>query len=159
MKGMRILSCRDHTTVIGGCLDLGRDAGHTRIDVSLLHASCQPSNRVGMSVESSVVQLVLASVARAEQRAALVAAGGVPRARRGRRGGRSQQVQSIRIDPVEEFYSAPSRSRSRSRGCSSGTGGTLAPLSANNAGAPLPSARVVLLKAFPKARPLNVFLP
>ena len=112
-----------------------------------------------MSAESAVVQPVLASVARAQQRAALLAAGGVPRARRGRRGGRSQQMQSIRIDPVKNLYAAPSRSRSRSRGCSSGTGGTLAPLSAKTAGAPLPSALVVLLKAFPKARPFNVFLP
>ena len=118
-------------------------------------ASCQPSNRVSMSAEFQV----LASVARAEQRAALVAAGAVPRARRGRRGGRSQQAQSIRIDPVENLYAAPSRSRSRSRGRSSGTGGTMALLSAKNAGAPLSCAPVVLLKAFPKARPFNVFVP
>ena len=70
------------------------------MDVILLHASCQPSNRVSMSAEFQV----LASVARAEQRAALVAAGAVPRARRGRRGGRSQQVQPIRIDPVGSLY-------------------------------------------------------
>ena len=112
-----------------------------------------------MSAESAVVQPVLASVARAQQRAALLAAGGVPRTRRGRRGGRSQQMQSIRIDAVKNLYAAPSRSRSRSRGCSSGTGGTLAPLSAKTAGAPLPTTPVVLLKAFPKARPFNVFLP
>ena len=81
------------------------------MDASLLHASCQPSNRVSVSAEPSVVQLVLASVARAEQRAALVAAGGVPRARRERRGGRSQQAQLIRIDRVENVDAAPSRSR------------------------------------------------
>ena len=45
-------------------------------------------------------------------------------------GGRSQQVQLIRVDRVENFYAAPSRSRSRSRGRSSGTGGTMAPMRA-----------------------------
>ena len=103
-----------------------------------------PNPATGMSAGSSTV---MASVARAEQRAALVAAGGVPSARRGRRGGPSQQLHLIRIDRVDNFvmnvYGRRSRSRSRSRGRSRGTGG----------GVPL-----LLPRPRPKARPLNVFV-
>ena len=46
MKDVHTLSCRAHATFIGGCLDLSGDAGHTHSYVSLLPASCQPSNRM-----------------------------------------------------------------------------------------------------------------
>ena len=98
-------------------------------------------------------ELTRASLRRA-RRAALVAAGGVPRARRGRRGGRSQQVQLIRIDQVENFDAAPSRSRSRCRGRSSGLVASMAPMR-TIVGAPLPSAPLVLPKARSKARPFH----
>ena len=51
-----------------------------------------------------------------------------------------------------------SRRCSRTRGRSSATGGTMAPMRAT-AGAPLPSAPLVLPKARSKARPVNVFVP
>ena len=112
------------------------------MDVSLVPLAPNPAT--GMSAGSSTV---MASVARAEQRAALVAAGGVPSARRGRRGGPSQQLHLIRIDRVDNFvmnvYGRRSRSRSRSRGRSRGIGG----------GVPL-----LLPRPRPKARPLNVFV-
>ena len=104
-----------------------------------------PTTACVKPAESSGVQPVLASVARAERRAALVAAGGVATARacRGRRGGRSQQVQLVRIDRVDNFvqnlYDPTSKSRSRSR-CRT----------------TLPSVPLVLPRARPRARPFNV---
>ena len=68
-------------------------------------------------------------------------------ARRGRRGGRSQHFQLVRVNHVEHLYLAPSSGRSRSRGRSRGSGGAMAPMIAD-AGAPQP-----------KARPFNVWDP
>ena len=118
------------------------------MDVSLVHASRQPSNRVSMSVGSSGYRPLRASEARAERRAAQLAAGEFPRARRGRRGGQWQQyVQlNIHIDRVDHFHAAPARTRSHSRGRSRGSGGTIAPMRAV-AGAPQ------------QAVPLNAFVP
>ena len=103
-----------------------------------------PATACVKPAESSGVQPVLASVARAERRAALVAAGGAAaRACWGRRGGRSQQVQLVRIDRVDNFvqnlYDPTSKRRSRSR-CRT----------------TLPSVPLVLPRARPRARPFNV---
>ena len=105
------------------------------MDVSLLHASCQPSNRVSMSAGSSGARPLRASEARAERRAALLEEGGSPVGRRGRRGGqwRPHVQQLIHIDWVEHFHAAPPSARRRSR--SGGSDGNMAPTRAV-AGAP-----------------------
>ena len=114
------------------------------------------------TLKREAADCLCALVRRADQGEPPARQASLRRARRQRRrwGGRSQQVQLIRVDRVENFCAAPSTwsSRSRSRGRSRGTGGTMAPMSAT-VGAPLPSAPLVLPKARSKARPFNVFVP